>query len=30
MRTFIDGRNGIDGLAAFGFDCSISRPTATT
>jgi pimeloyl-ACP methyl ester carboxylesterase len=23
MRTFIDGRNGIDGLAAFGFDCTI-------
>jgi pimeloyl-ACP methyl ester carboxylesterase len=23
MRTFIDGRHGIDGLAAFGFDCTI-------
>jgi hypothetical protein len=23
MRTFIDGRNGIDGLAAYGFDCTI-------
>jgi hypothetical protein len=23
MRTFIDGRDGIDGLAAYGFDCSI-------
>ncbi|MBV8369971.1 MAG: hypothetical protein JO036_13745 [Candidatus Eremiobacteraeota bacterium] len=23
MRTFIDGRNGFDGLAAFGFDCTI-------
>ena len=23
MRTFIDGRNGKDGLAAFGFDCTI-------
>jgi pimeloyl-ACP methyl ester carboxylesterase len=23
MRTFIDGRNGLDGLAAFGFDCTI-------
>ena len=23
MRTFIDGRNGLDGLAALGFDCTI-------
>ena len=23
MRTFIDGRNGFDGLAAYGFDCTI-------
>jgi pimeloyl-ACP methyl ester carboxylesterase len=23
MRTFIDGRHGIEGLAAFGFDCTI-------
>ncbi len=23
MRTFVDGRNGIDGLAAYGFDCTI-------
>jgi hypothetical protein len=23
MRTFSEGRNGIDGLAAFGYDCSI-------
>ncbi len=23
MRTFIDGRNGKDGLSAFGFDCAI-------
>ena len=23
MRTFIDGRHGIDGLAAYGFDCTI-------
>jgi pimeloyl-ACP methyl ester carboxylesterase len=23
MRTFIDGRDGIDGLAAYGFDCTI-------
>lgn len=23
MRTFIDGRNGVEGLAAFGFDCTI-------
>jgi pimeloyl-ACP methyl ester carboxylesterase len=23
MRTFIDGRHGVDGLAAYGFDCTI-------
>ena len=23
MRTFIDGRHGIDGLAAYGFDCTV-------
>ena len=23
MRTFIDGRNGYDGLASYGFDCAI-------
>jgi pimeloyl-ACP methyl ester carboxylesterase len=23
MRTFIDGRNGVEGLAAYGFDCTI-------
>jgi pimeloyl-ACP methyl ester carboxylesterase len=23
MRTFIDGRNGIDGFAAYGFDCTL-------
>jgi len=23
MRTFIDGRRGVDGLAAYGFDCTI-------
>ena len=23
MRTFIDGRNGHDGLAAYGFDCTV-------
>jgi hypothetical protein len=23
MRVFADGRNGIDGLAAFGFDCTV-------
>ncbi len=23
MRTFIDGRHGLDGLAAYGFDCTI-------
>jgi pimeloyl-ACP methyl ester carboxylesterase len=23
MRTFIDGRNGVDGLAAYGFDCTV-------
>jgi len=23
MHTFVDGRNGIDGLAAYGFDCTI-------
>lgn len=23
MRTFIDGRNGVGGLAAYGFDCTI-------
>ena len=23
MRTFIDGRNGLDGLNAFGFDCAL-------
>ncbi len=26
MRTYIDGRNGHDGLAAFGFDCTIFDP----
>jgi pimeloyl-ACP methyl ester carboxylesterase len=23
MRTFVDGRNGVEGLAAYGFDCTI-------
>jgi pimeloyl-ACP methyl ester carboxylesterase len=23
MRTFIDGRNGVEGLAAYGFDCTV-------
>ncbi len=23
MRTFVDGRHGLDGLAAYGFDCTI-------
>ena len=26
MRTYADGRNGKDGLAAYGFDCSIFTP----
>ena len=28
MRTLAEGRNGIDGLAAFGIDCSIFTPPA--